>query len=134
MVNVIDKTKPRTVFLIYAVGAFVSVLLLGLILPAFETVFGMPYRVLYLLACLAGVLFLFSTVCFRFADRRWKPLLVIVALGNISYCLLTAAAIVWFRSDLTNIGLIYFIGEISVILSLAFLELVYFFQKRVGEV
>ena len=125
MVNVFAKLQPRTVFLIDAVGAFLSILLLAIILPAFESVFGMPYRVLYLLACLAGILFLFSTACFLFAARRWKPFLVIVAVGNIFYCFLTGAAIIWFRSALTNIGLIYFIAEIAVILTLASLEIVY---------
>jgi hypothetical protein len=133
MVNVFVNLQPRTVFLIDAVGALISVLLLGVILPAFETIVGMPYRVLYLLAGLAGVLFLLSTICFVFAGRKWKLFLVLVALGNIFYCFLTGAAIVWFQSDLTNIGLVYFIAEIAVILSLASLELVYAFRKTTAE-
>jgi hypothetical protein len=130
MVNVLKDLQPRTVFLMDAVGAMVSVLLLGVILPAFETVFGMPYRVLYLLAGFAGVLFLVSTLCYLFAERRWKPLLVLVASGNLIYCLLTAALLVWFRGDLSTIGLAYFVAEIAVIISLATVELTYAFSRK----
>lgn len=127
--NIFAKIKPRTVILLDAAGAGVSILLLGLILPAFETVFGMPNRILYLLACLAGVLFLFSIVGFLFAAGRWKPFLVIVAVGNNLYCILTVAAIIWFRGNLTNIGMIYFLAEIAIILSIASLELLYTVRK-----
>ena len=112
-------------FLIDAVGAFVSIILLALILPAIESVIGMPYRVLYLLAMIAAVLFVFSTLCSLFVRDRWRPFLFAVALGNLLYCGITIAAIVWFRGDLTTLGEIYFVGEVVVIASLAMFELNY---------
>jgi hypothetical protein len=126
----LQTLTPRTVFLLDAAGAFFSIILLALVLPAIESVIGMPYRVLYMLAGLAGVLLAISTACYIFAGRRWKPLLVAIALGNLAYCLLTAAAIVWFNGDLTTIGKVYFAGEIVIIFSIASFELLYAFRKR----
>lgn len=116
-------------FLIDAVGAFVSVVLLALILPAIESVIGMPYRVLYLLAMIAAILCVFSTFCSMLVRDRWRPFLTVVAIGNLLYCVITGAVIVWFRGDLTLFGEIYFIGEVVVIASLAFFELSYCFRR-----
>lgn len=112
-------------FLIDAVGAFVSIILLALVLPALESVIGMPYRVLYLLAMIAAVLFVFSAFCSLLVRDRWRPFLVAVALSNLLYCVITSAAIVWFRGDLTLFGKFYFVGEVAVIVSLAVFEMLY---------
>lgn len=112
-------------FLIDAGGAFISIILLGLVLPSLESVIGMPYRILYLLAALAAPLFIFSSLSWLFARERWRMLLVIVAFGNLLYCAISIAAIVWFKGDLTTLGLAYFAGEIIVIASLAAIELLY---------
>jgi len=112
-------------FFIDAAGAFVSIILLALVLPALESFIGMPYRVLYLLAGFAAVLFLFSTFCTIVARTSWRVFLVAIALGNFLYCLVTAAAFFWFRGDLTTLGKTYFTGEIAVIASLAAVEIIY---------
>jgi len=112
-------------FLIDTMGAFISIVLLALVLPFLESVIGMPYRVLYLLAAFAAPLFLFSTICFFFARERWRILLITVAVGNLLYCFISIAAIFWFKGDLTTIGTAYFVGEVIVIASLAAIELIY---------
>jgi hypothetical protein len=112
-------------FLIDAAGAFVSIILLALVLPSFESVIGMPYRVLYLLAAFAAPLFVFSSLCWLFARERWRMLLNMVAVGNLLYCLISIAAIFWFKGDLTTLGIVYFVGEVIVISSLASIELIY---------
>lgn len=60
MKKLIEKIPPGRLFLIDAAGAFVSVVLLTLVLPALESYVGMPYRVLYILAAFAVILFLIS--------------------------------------------------------------------------
>jgi hypothetical protein len=42
--------KPKTLFLIDAIGAVLSTVLLGIVLVAFEKYIGMPTNVLYALA------------------------------------------------------------------------------------
>lgn len=132
MSEIIKELTPRTVFLLDASGALISTILLAVVLPSLESIIGMPYRVLYLLAGLAGMLLAASTFCSIFASRRWKPLLIAVAVGNLFYCVLTAAAIVWFKGDLTTIGKIYFAGELAIIFSIAVGELLYAFRRRPG--
>lgn len=117
-------------FAIDAAGAFVSILLLALVLPTLENFIGMPYRVLYLLAMIAAILFLLSTFFFLTATKRWRPLLLIAALGNLFYCLVTAAAIYWFRGDLTVLGKVYFVAESLVILTLALFEMAYIVRSN----
>lgn len=116
-------------FAIDATGAFVSILLLALLLPTLENFIGMPYRVLYLLAMIAALLFVFSTLCFLLVRDRWRSFLVAVAVGNLLYCVITTAAVIWFRGDLTTFGEVYFVGEIVVIAGLAAFELTYSLRR-----
>ncbi len=131
MIEFLKTLSPRTIFLLDATGALVSIILLAFVLPALQSFIRMPYRVLYLLATLAGMLLATSTACYLFAGRRWKPLLVTVAVGNLAYCLLTAAAFVWFRGDLTILGKAYFAADIAIIFSIAAFELHYVSRKTV---
>ena len=132
MIAFLKTLSPRTIFLLDATGALVSIILLAFVLPALQSFIGMPHRVLYLLAIFAGVLLATSTACYLFAGRKWRPLLVTVAVGNLAYCFLTAASLVWFRGDLTTFGKVYFAVEIAIIISIAVFELRYASRKTVA--
>lgn len=119
----IDKANPYHVFLADSIGALVSVFMLGFILPRFESVFGMPKRVLLILAGIAFFFFLFSLLHSIFKPKDWKTSMVIIAILNLGYCCLTLFLVIYFLEDLTRFGLVYFMVEIFVILILAFFEL-----------
>lgn len=133
MTAFLKTLAPRTIFLTDTAGAFVSIILLAVVLPSLESVIGMPYRVLYLLAGFAGILLVTSTAGYLFAGRKWKPLLIAVAVGNLLYCVVTVAAMGWFSGDLTTIGKVYFTCEIAVIVSIAGFELFYAFRKPTAD-
>ncbi len=117
------KFQPKQLFLIDSVGALISAIMLGLVLTTFEEWFGMPSRALYLLALLAGLFFLYSYSRYRINSERWRPYLKVIAIINLLYCFLTLNLVVYFYSSLTVLGLVYFVGEIVIILALAVIEL-----------
>ena len=55
--------------------------------------------------------------------KNGKPYLKIIAYINLIYCGLTLGLILYFNSELTNLGLIYFFSELAVIITLAIVEL-----------
>ena len=110
-------------FLLDAFGAFLTALLLGVILPAFQPFFGMPVTVLYCLAGIAAVFCLYSLGCHFRAGDQWRPLLRAIALANLAYCCLTMGLVVYWWEQLTALGVLYFVGEAGIVLGLAGMEL-----------
>lgn len=112
----------KTVFLLDGLGAVVSCLCLGAVLPAVQSWIGMPTAVLHGLALVAGSFALYSLSCFFFANHdkpRW--LLGIIAL-NLAYCFLSLALLCLFWSDLTTLGVLYFAAEKLIVLGIVLLE------------
>jgi hypothetical protein len=117
-----EKLKGHKIFLIDAVGAVVSVVLLFL-LYSFDEFFGMPKCVIKIFICIATAFFVYSaTTCF-IRPENWRFYLKIIAVLNISYCLFTIYQILQNLDTLTLYGYIYFIAEILVILILSTYEL-----------
>lgn len=116
--------SPRHLFLIDGVGAIITAAILAGVLAQFETTFGMPSRVLYVLAGIAGTFAVFSLTCYFKALGKRVRLLGIIAVANLAYCLLTLSLIVAYRNEITLLGVAYFAGEIFVVGSLAMYEIV----------
>lgn len=112
----------QTVFLIDGVGAFVSAVMLGFVLTTFESFFGMPAKVLYILSAIA---FLFAVYSFINAARKNCTAcnLKLIALANLLYCALTFVLMLTNFQQISKYGLLYFTGEIIIIVSLALFEL-----------
>jgi uncharacterized membrane protein YuzA (DUF378 family) len=121
--HTLNKISPRKLFLIDSLGALVSAIMLGAVLTQFEETFGVPQRILYLLAGIAGLFSIYSFVCFLSNGTNCKPRLKIIAIANLLYCMLTAGLIFSMYDKITGMALIYFLGEISIIISLAVIEL-----------
>ena len=111
------------IFLIDGIGACLSVLFLGLLLPSFESYFGMPKNVLYGLAILASLLAIFSLSCYFFNVKNGRLFLKIVAFANILYCCISLGLMLYFYQKLTTLGFVYFLGEKIVVLILVYFEL-----------
>ena len=99
-----------------------TALMLGFVLPALEQYIGMPRAVLGPLAITASVFALYSFACHRLISNDGRRFLKAIAIANVLYCLVTLSLIVYFRDVLTALGVIYFVGEIAIIVTLARIE------------
>ncbi|MEM7571709.1 MAG: hypothetical protein AAF433_02360 [Bacteroidota bacterium] len=123
MFDFIHRIPPRTFFLVDGLGALISAFLLGVVLVKWEHLFGMPVVTLYYLALAAGAFMVYSLSCYLFFPKNWRPLLRLIALVNLSYCALTLSLLFYHQPQLTVWGNAYFILEIILVATLAFLEL-----------
>lgn len=114
--------NPKRLFLIDSLGAFLTAFSLGIILTRLEEDFGMPLKVLNPLSILACVYAIYSLSCYFFAGVDWRPFLKVIAIANLMYCCLTIGLVILFHQALTILGLIYFSGEIIIIVGLVFIE------------
>ncbi len=114
--------NPKKLFLIDSLGALLSAFLLGAVLVRFESAFGMPRKALNLLSIIACIFSIYSFMSYLLIKENWKPYLKIIAYANLIYCCLTIGFTLYFNSELTNWGLIYFLSEVAVIITLAIIE------------
>ena len=115
--------NPKTLFLIDGLGALLTAFLTGVILRKFEDNFGMPQKHLIILSILACIFAVYSMSCYFFVGKNWRLFLKIIAVSNLMYCVLTAYLIIVLYQQLTILGIIYFIGEILIIIGLVYIEL-----------
>ena len=116
------KLSAKTLFLIDATGALATALLLSQVLARFESVFGMPRHVLFILAAIALCFLIYSITCYFFVDKNQNAFLKVIASANALYCILILGLMVMHSSTLTLLGYAYFIGEIMIILTLVRFE------------
>lgn len=121
MLNKITS-NPKLVFLLDCLGALLSAFLLGVVLTSFESIFGMPHKVLYGLAALACLFAIYSFWNYGWFKENWRPYLRGIAIVNLLYCCLTAALVIYFRQELTKWGFLYFLQEMVVIIVVVMLE------------
>ena len=122
--EIINKVSfnPRTLFLIDGFGALLSAFLLGVILVNFESVFGMPRKVLYFLAFLPGVFAIYDLLCYFWLTKKGSLFLKIIAIVNLVYCCISIGFVIYYFQQLTELGLMYFLLEFAVIIVLVFIE------------
>jgi hypothetical protein len=119
---VLPKFTPRLLFLIDGTGAALSTLFL-LVLAACENIFGMPGEVLIFLWPLALTFSVYSWSCYFYNPKNTRLFLLLLATVNILYCTFTTFLVGQYFEKLTAIGILYFVGEVAIILSLAAMEI-----------
>ncbi len=115
--------NPKKLFLLDGIGALLSAFLLAVVLVRFESSFGMPTRALNILAVIACIFAAYSLLSYLLVKVTWQPYLRFIAFANLAYCCFTIGLVVYFKDELSGLGLIYFLAEVSVILVLARFEL-----------
>jgi hypothetical protein len=115
--------SPRKLFLTDALGAMLTVALTVGVLARWTQWFGMPAGALYKLAIAGSVFAVYSFGCFLFIRRSFSPFLRIIALANVSYCAATMALCIVYRTQITHLGWVYFIGECLVVVAIAVVEM-----------
>lgn len=111
----------KKIFLIDAIGALCTASVIGLVFPQIISIIGLPIQIIYLLAAIALAYAAYSFYCYRML-RPAKCYLATIMIANLLYCLLTASIVVIHMDRMTNWGVLYFVAEILIILSLVMIE------------
>ncbi len=114
---------PKKIFFIDSIGALLSAIFLGLILPMFEDELGIPQKVLIVLSLIAIIFSIHSFKCFLSKKETWRYNMKIIAFANFTYCCLTFAVIFHLFHNLTALGLLYFMLEIVLVTYLDLFEM-----------
>lgn len=124
--NILDLTKfivkSRKVFIWDAVGALVSACLMGIVLPRFQTLFGIPLPALYFLAALPCAFVLYDLCAYQFGRNKSGQLLKGIAALNLIYAVISISLAIYHRASLTSLGWLYLVGEVLVLIVLAKFE------------
>ncbi|MDR6759930.1 cation transport ATPase [Flavobacterium sp. 2755] len=115
--------KPKNIFLIDAVGALITFILLFLVLRTFNTFFGLSKTTLEYLSLIAFIFSIYSFACFFLIKNNWKLYLKIICTANVLYSVLTFGILLYNYKSISVFGIAYFLGEIIVIAGLVFLEI-----------
>ncbi len=109
MCNIIQKISPKNIFLIDAIGALASAIMLGIILPLLNHFIEMPNSILRYLSLIAFFFALNSFICYWEFPKKWRILLRIIASLNLLYALFTLSLLIYLYERLTLLDFLYFI-------------------------
>ncbi len=115
--------KPKRLFLIDGLGAFLTAFFLFAILRTFNEYFGMPQTTLVFLSIIALAFSFYSFCCFFLVNNNWHPFLRAITIANLLYCCLTLGLVIYNYPRLTFLGVTYFLLEIIIVCGLVFLEI-----------
>ena len=117
------KIAPIQVFRLDGFGAMVS-LLCHLFIACNESAFGMPREAVLALAIFPFLLMPFSLYHYFRFPQYWQPSMRLVIIANLFFSIISIGVLAYHFAALTTLGLVYFIGEVIVVLSLvALIEL-----------
>ena len=116
------SANPRRIFLIDGAGAVLTAFLLCVVLASFQSFFGMPAQVLYVLGAVAAVFAVYSFSCYCWLKRSHRSFLAAIIIANLLYALVSLGLVIYYFPQLSSWGLLYFAGEIIVILVLVSIE------------
>ena len=94
-----------------------------LVLANLYSVFGIPITELYFLGVLAVIYATYSFTCYIKDLNHWEPFMKAIAIANLFHCCLTIGLIIYYFEQITIWGMLYFIGEMIIVIPLAILEL-----------
>jgi hypothetical protein len=126
--------KPNTLFLVDSIGAFISAICLLIISRYYSDYFGVNHSTFQLLLILPIVFCIYSACCFLFVKRSFKPFIQIIALANLLYCIISLILLGTLFSEITILGLSYFVVELTIIaliISIEFKVAYYIIPKKV---
>jgi FtsH-binding integral membrane protein len=114
--------RPERLWWIDGVGAMISAVSLGVVLPLVQPWIGMPTQTLYFLAIIPIFFALFDGFSWQQPSSKWPRRLKWIASANFSYCLLSLMMVAIHFPDLTVWGIAYFGGECLIVATLSVVE------------
>lgn len=118
-----QNLNSKTILLIDGIGAVISAIMLGLVLPSLNHLIGMPFIILRYLAIAACLFATFSLTCYIASPNRWHQYLMLIGMINLIYCAVSLGLVFYYYPQLTKLGLAYFIIEKLIVFPLALLEI-----------
>lgn len=116
-------SKPKIVFLLDSVGAFLTVIILFTVLKIDSEFFGMPKIILAWLTGMAACYCIYSTTCYWYVRKKRAPFIMVIGIANLVYCLLTIGCVISNYHHITIFGITYFSLECIIIMLLVYVEL-----------
>ncbi|PHI19879.1 hypothetical protein CEQ90_10835 [Lewinellaceae bacterium SD302] len=113
----------RNLLLLDAAGAFVSVLMLGLVLPYFQEFFGIPLSALKLLVIPPVFFLIYDLVVWSRIKSNYGPWLQGIAMANLGYCAFSLVVAYQHAEVISIWGKGYIVAEILIVALLAIWEL-----------
>ena len=114
--------NQKNIFLFDGIGALLSAVFTGLLLPLFSDLLGIQTEILHRLALLPMNYAVYSLSCYKLVKkiRSWNLLVIIFA--NLAYCLISGTVI--FKTDgIANLGTSLLLAEILVVIAVVALEI-----------
>jgi len=115
------RLNLKTIFLLDGIGAAISAVSTGLLLPLFSEELGLSVRTLYMLAVFPLAYGIYSLSCYRFVKETKPWMLMALAVANLVYCLI-AVVLILFYEGLTSWGQAVLAIEIAAILGVVAIE------------
>jgi len=117
------RIDPKSVFLLDGIGALLTALSLGVILPLVPEWIGLAPSVLRALGGVGAIYAAYSLSRYFVGETTRGLWLRALMVANLAYCVLTATLVGLHFGSLEVLGVVYFGGEILIILALVALEL-----------
>ena len=114
--------NPKKIFLMDALGAAVSAILLGVVLVKLERVFGIPESTLYFLAAIPVLFIPYDLFCLSKSKNDLGPFLKAIAVMNMMYCCLSIGMTIYHLNTITIFGYLYILIEVIITFTLAVFE------------
>jgi hypothetical protein len=114
--------NKRLLFLLDGVGTMFSTIFL-LCIALNEPIFGMPRVVLIKLIPVTTIFSFYSISCYYLKPQIIKPYLLLIAIANLLYCVVTFLLLIFYFNQLTILGIAYFISEKLIVIPLVIFEI-----------
>jgi hypothetical protein len=115
--------NPKKLFIVDALGAFVTACSLLIFIQQFNQYVGLPKTALTFLSSIAISYCACSTACCLFLKNRWTIFLIVIGIANLLYCIVTLGILIKYYQVTTIIGALYFWGEVVIICTLSYVEI-----------
>ncbi len=123
---------PRQLFLVDGAGAFLSALMLGVVLIRLESYFGIPPRMLLILAAFPVLFVVYDLCCVMFHPRSPGLFLRIIGFANLCYVFICFFLIIDHSGSILRPGWIYLVSEMLIVAAIGFGELCVSWQLATG--
>lgn len=114
--------NPKQLFLLDAIGAFITATFIGIVMKNNIDTFGLPNEIAFICVIIATSFFCYSGLCYLLLKKNWQLMLAIIAIGNSLYIGLTTYFLFTLYSQLTSFGKLYLISEILTIVMVVTIE------------
>jgi len=129
-VTVRPEPEVARLFVVDLCGASLSAVLSGVLLPSYANQLGVAESTLHALAAVAVVLAVSDAAYLVFRPRRWRAMLLTVAVGNLAYPFLALAVSAADDVAITTLGAALLAVESLVVVALGCVQLLVASRSR----